>query len=47
MIPVVSVGPALDLFKSAGIPFYAAQDESARAMYALVRYARILATGEK
>ena len=46
MIPVASVGPALDLFKGAGIPFYAAQDESARAMYSLVRYARILARGE-
>jgi acyl-CoA synthetase (NDP forming) len=43
MIPRDSVGPALDLFQNAGIPFYATQDESARAMYALVRYARILA----
>ncbi len=43
MIPRASVGPALDLFQKAGIPFYASQDESARAMYALVRYARILA----
>jgi acetyltransferase len=43
MIPQISVGPALDLFHKAGIPFYATQDESARAMHALVRYARILA----
>ena len=43
MIPVASVGPALDLLQKAGIPFYASQDDSARAMYALVRYARILA----
>jgi acyl-CoA synthetase (NDP forming) len=41
MIPRVNVGPALDLFKKAGIPFFATQDESARAMHALVRYARI------
>jgi acetyltransferase len=47
MIPMVSVGPALDLFKRAGIPFYATQDESARAMNALVRYARILSHGGK
>jgi len=45
MIPRVSVGPALDLLKRAGIPFYATQDESARAMHALVRYARILSNG--
>jgi len=42
MIPRANVGPALDLFQKAGIPFYASQDESARAMHALVRYARIL-----
>jgi acetyltransferase len=41
MIPRAAVGPALDLFKKAGIPFFASQDESARAMYALVRYSRI------
>ena len=41
MIPRVAVGPALDLFKKAGIPFFATQDESARAMYALFRYSRI------
>ena len=41
MIPRAAVGPALDLFKKAGIPFFASQDESARAMHALVRYARI------
>jgi acyl-CoA synthetase (NDP forming) len=34
--------PALDLLQKSGIPFYASQDESARAMNALVRYARIL-----
>lgn len=45
MIPRVSVGPALDLFQRAGIPFYATQDESARAMHALVRYARIISNG--
>lgn len=43
MIPRANVGPALDLFQKAGIPFYASQDESARAMHALVRYAQILA----
>ncbi len=42
MIPRPNAGPALDLFKKAGIPFYATQAESARAMHALVRYARIL-----
>jgi acyl-CoA synthetase (NDP forming) len=42
MIPSVAVGPALELFKKAGIPFFAAQDESARAMHGLVRYSRIL-----
>jgi len=42
MIPVRSVGPALDLLQKAGIPFYATQDEAARAMYALYRYAQIL-----
>ena len=47
MIPMVSVGPALDLFKRAGIPFYATQDESARAMHGLVRYAQILSNGAK
>lgn len=45
MIPRVSVGPALDLFQRAEIPFYATQDESARAMHALVRYARIISNG--
>jgi acyl-CoA synthetase (NDP forming) len=44
MIPRASAGPALDLFQKAGIPFYATQAESARAMHALVRYARILGT---
>lgn len=43
MIPRASVGPALDLLQKAGIPFYASQDESARAMHALVRYSHILA----
>ncbi|MBM4331114.1 MAG: hypothetical protein FJ117_07775 [Deltaproteobacteria bacterium] len=43
MIPRASVGPALDLMQKAGIPFYASQDESARAMHALDRYSRILA----
>jgi acetyltransferase len=47
MIPMVSVGPALDLFKRAGIPFYATQDESARAMHGLVKYAQILSNGAK
>ena len=47
MIPRVAVGPALDLFKSAGIPFFATQDESARAMHALVRYARILSNSHE
>lgn len=42
MIPRANAGPALDLFQKAGIPFYPSQDESARAMHALVRYARIL-----
>jgi acetyltransferase len=42
MIPRPNAGPALDLFQKAGIPFYATQAESARAMHALVRYARIL-----
>jgi acyl-CoA synthetase (NDP forming) len=42
MIPSVAVGPALELFKKAGIPFFATQDESARAMHGLVRYSRIL-----
>jgi acyl-CoA synthetase (NDP forming) len=41
MIPRAAVGPALDLLKKAGIPFFATQDESARALHALVRYARI------
>jgi acetyltransferase len=41
MIPRAAVGPALDLLKKAGIPFFATQDESARAMHALVRYSRI------
>jgi acetyltransferase len=41
MIPRAAVGPALDLFKKAGIPFFASQDESARAMHALFRYSRI------
>lgn len=42
MIPRVSVGPALDLFQKAGIPFFATPDESARAMWGLVRYAQII-----
>jgi len=42
LIPQISAGPAPDLFQKAGIPFYATQDESARAMHALVRYAQIL-----
>jgi acetyltransferase len=46
MIPRVAVGPALDLFKKAGIPFFATQDESARAMYALFRYSRIRSNSE-
>ena len=41
-IPSVAVGPALELFKKAGIPFFASQDESARAMHGLVRYYRFL-----
>jgi acyl-CoA synthetase (NDP forming) len=41
-IPSVAVGPALELFKKAGIPFFATQDESARAMHGLVRYYRFL-----
>jgi acetyltransferase len=41
MIPRAAVGPALDLLKKAGIPFFASQDESARAMHALFRYSRI------
>ncbi len=47
MIPQISVGPAIDLFHKAGIPFYATQDESARAMHALVRYAQILSNEGK
>ena len=42
MIPSIAVGPALELFKKAGIPFFATPDESARAMHGLVRYRRIL-----
>ncbi len=41
-IPSVAVGPALELFKKAGIPFFPTQDESARAMQGLVRYSRVL-----
>lgn len=41
-IPSVAVGPALELFKKAGIPFFATQDESARAMHGLVRYYQFL-----
>jgi acetyltransferase len=41
-IPSVAVGPALELFKKAGIPFFATQDESARAMHGLVRYHQFL-----
>ncbi len=41
-IPSVAVGPALDLLKKAGIPFFATQDESARAMHGLVRYHQFL-----
>ena len=42
-IPSVAVGPSLEIFKKAGIPFFATQDESARAMHGLVRYRRISA----
>ncbi len=45
MIPQASVGPAPDLFKKAGIPFFASQAETARAMYALARYAQIRSNG--
>ena len=41
-IPSVAVGPALELFKKAGIPFFATQDESARAMHGLVSYYQFL-----
>jgi acetyltransferase len=37
-IPSAAVGPALELFKKAGIPFFATQRESARALHGLVRY---------
>jgi len=47
MIPRVSVGPALDLFQKAGIPFFATQDESARAMSGLVRYAQIISLAKE
>lgn len=47
MIPRVSVGPALDLFQKAGIPFFATQDESARAMAGLGRYARIISPSKE
>jgi acetyltransferase len=46
-IPRTAVGPALDLFKKAGIPFFATQDESARALHALVRYAHIRSNSNK
>ena len=42
IIPSVAVGPALELLKKAGIPFFATQDESARAMHGLVRYRHFL-----
>ncbi len=42
IIPSVAVGPALELLKKAGIPFFATQDESARAMHGLVRYRQFL-----
>ena len=40
-IPRAAVGPAVELFQKAGIPFFASQAEAARAMHALVRYSRI------
>jgi acetyltransferase len=42
MIPSIAVGPALELLKKAGIPFFATQAESARAMHGLVRYQQFL-----
>jgi acyl-CoA synthetase (NDP forming) len=45
MIPSIAAGPSLAFMQKAGIPFYATQDESARAMHALVRYGKILSTG--
>jgi acyl-CoA synthetase (NDP forming) len=44
-IPSIASGPSLAFMQKAGIPFYATQDESARAMYALVRYGKILSPG--
>jgi acyl-CoA synthetase (NDP forming) len=41
-IPSVAVGPALELLKKAGIPFFATQAESARAMHGLVHYRQIV-----
>ncbi len=46
-IPRVSVGPALDLFQKAGLPFFATPDESARAMWGLVRYAQIISLAKQ
>ncbi len=40
-IPRAAAGPAQDLLQKAGLPFFASQDEAARAMYALVKYAGI------
>ena len=42
MIPSIAVGPALELLKKAGIPFFATQAESARAMHGLVHYRQIV-----
>ena len=41
-IPSIASGPSLAFMQKAGIPFYATQDESARAMHALVRYGKTL-----
>ncbi len=40
LVSRVALGPTLDYFKKAGIPFFASQDKSARALHALFRYAR-------
>jgi acyl-CoA synthetase (NDP forming) len=45
MVPSIAAGPSLAFMQKAGIPFYATQDESARAMHALVRYGKILSRG--
>ena len=44
-IPSIASGPSLAFMQKAGIPFYATQDESARAMHALVRYGKIPSLG--